>query len=153
MTMSRATTVPDDVADGFELDARLAGDCLILGKLDCSLLLLLNNSLLPWFILVPVTQATEIYQMHKQQQLQLLEEINLLSDFIYSEFSIEKLNVAAIGNIVKQLHVHVIGRSSSDFCWPGVVWGTDQSEPYGDAEIARIRKLLKSRLKARIVTS
>ena len=145
--------MPDDVADGFELDARLAGDCLILGKLDCSLLLLLNNSLLPWFILVPVTQATEIYQMHKQQQLQLLEEINLLSDFIYSEFSIEKLNVAAIGNIVKQLHVHVIGRSSSDFCWPGVVWGTDQSEPYGDAEIARIRKLLKSRLKARIVTS
>jgi len=142
--------VPDDVADGFELDARLAGDCLILGKLDCSLLLLMNNSLLPWFILVPVTQATEIYQMPGEQQLQLLEEVNLLSDFINSEFSIEKLNVAAIGNIVKQLHVHVIGRSSSDFCWPGVVWGTDRSEPYSDAEIARIRSSLQTRLKGRI---
>ncbi len=136
--------------DGFELDVKLAGDCLLLGELDCSLLLMMNNSLLPWFILVPVTQATEIYQMQKEQQLQLLEEINLLSDFINSEFSIEKLNVAAIGNIVKQLHVHVVGRHSSDYCWPGVVWGADQSEPYGDAEIARIRKLLKTRFKGRI---
>ena len=137
-------------ADGFELDARLANDCLLLGKLDCSLLLLMNNSLLPWFILVPVTQATEIYQMQKEQQLQLLEEINLLSGFINSEFSIEKLNVAAIGNIVKQLHVHVVGRHSSDYCWPGVVWGADQSEPYSDAEIARIRRSLKTRFKGRI---
>ncbi|MEA3303638.1 MAG: HIT family protein [Pseudomonadota bacterium] len=150
--MSRVIIVPDAGAesDGFELDARLAGDCLILGKLDCSLLLLMNNALVPWFILVPVTQATEIYQMQKEQQMQLREEINLLSSFIYSEFSIEKLNVAAIGNIVKQLHVHVIGRSSTDFCWPGVVWGTDQSEPYSDAEIACIRRSLQSRLKGRI---
>ena len=136
--------------NGFELDARLAGDCLILGKLDCSLLLLMNNALVPWFILVPVTQATEIYQMPEEQQAQLLEEINLLSDFINSEFSIEKLNVAAIGNIVKQLHVHIIGRHSSDFCWPGVVWGAEQSEPYSDAEIKRIKESLKIRLKGRI---
>ena len=148
--MSRVITVPDADADGFELDARLANDCLLLGKLDCSLLLLMNNSLLPWFILVPVTQATEIYQMQKEQQLQLLEEINLLSDFINSEFSIEKLNVAAIGNIVKQLHVHVVGRHSSDYCWPGVVWGADQSEPYSDAEIKRIKKSLETRLKQRL---
>ena len=155
MTTSRVITVADAGADvdGFELDARLANDCLLLGKLDCSLLLLMNNSLLPWFILVPVTQATEIYQMQREQQLQLLEEINLLSGFINNEFSIEKLNVAAIGNIVKQLHVHIVGRHSSDYCWPGVVWGTDQSEPYSDAEIARIRKSLKTRFKGRIVIS
>ena len=146
--MSRVTTVVD--VDGFKLDARLAGDCLILGKLDCSLLLLMNNALVPWFILVPVTQATEIYQMPEEQQAQLLEEINLLSDFINSEFSIEKLNVAAIGNIVKQLHVHIVGRHSSDFCWPGVVWGAEQSEPYSDAEIKRIKESLKIRLKGRI---
>jgi len=142
--------VAEDIADGFELDARLAGDCLILGKLDCSLLLLMNNALVPWFILVPVTQATEIYQMPEEQQAQLLEEINLLSDFINSEFSIEKLNVAAIGNIVKQLHLHIVGRHSSDFCWPGVVWGAEQSEPYSDAEIKRIKESLKIRLKGRI---
>ncbi len=136
--------------NGFELDARLAGDCLILGELDCSLLLLMNNSLVPWFILVPVTQATEIYQLPGKQQLQLLKEINLLSDFINREFSIEKLNVAAIGNIVKQLHVHVVGRHSSDYCWPGVVWGAEQSEPYSDAEIKRIKESLKIRLKGRI---
>ncbi|HBH35047.1 MAG TPA: HIT family protein [Gammaproteobacteria bacterium] len=148
--MSRVITVPDVDTDGFELDARLASDCLILGKLDCSLLLLMNNSLLPWFILVPLTQETEIYQLPREQQLQLLEEINMLSDFINSEFSIEKLNVAAIGNIVKQLHVHIVGRHSSDYCWPGVVWGADQSEPYTDTEVHRIRRSLLIRLKERI---
>ncbi len=137
--------MPD--VNGFELDARLAGDCLILGELDCSLLLLMNNSLVPWFILVPVTKATEIYQMQKEQQLQLLKEIDLLSDFINSEFAIEKLNVAAIGNIVRQLHVHIVGRHSSDYCWPGVVWGSQQSESYSDAEIKRIKASLKTRLK------
>ena len=142
--------MPDVDTDGFELDARLASDCLILGKLDCSLLLLMNNSLLPWFILVPLTQETEIYQLPREQQLQLLEEINMLSDFINSEFSIEKLNVAAIGNIVKQLHVHIVGRHSSDYCWPGVVWGADQSEPYTDTEVHRIRRSLLIRLKERI---
>jgi len=137
--------MPD--VNGFELDARLAGDCLILGELDCSLLLLMNNSLVPWFILVPVTKATEIYQMQKEQQLQMLKEIDLLSDFINSEFAIEKLNVAAIGNIVRQLHVHIVGRHSSDYCWPGVVWGSQQSESYSDAEIKRIKASLKTRLK------
>ncbi len=148
MTMSRVITVAD--VDGFELDARLAGDCLILGKLDCSLLLLMNNALVPWFILVPVTQATEIYQLPGEQQLQLLQEINLLSDYINNAFSIEKLNVAAIGNIVKQLHVHIVGRHSSDYCWPGVVWGSQQSEPYSDMEIERIKASLKTRLKHHI---
>lgn len=147
--MSRATTVADDVqrSNALELDARLAGDCLVLGELGSSKLLLMNNALLPWFILVPATEETEIYRLPREQQLQLLEEINLLSDFIYNEFPVEKLNIASIGNIVKQLHVHIIGRHSSDFCWPGVVWGTGQSKPYTDAEIARIRKLLESRLK------
>lgn len=150
--MSRAITVPDagKGADGFDLDARLAGDCLILGEFDFSLLLLMNNSLLPWFILVPQTQETEIYQLPREQQLQLLGEINLISDFINSEFSVEKLNVAAIGNIVKQLHVHIIGRHSSDYCWPGVVWGAEQSEPYSAAETERIKVLLKARLKQHI---
>ena len=136
--------------DGFELDARLAGDCMVLGKLDCSQLLLMNNALAPWFILVPATQATEIYQLPRKQQLQLLEEINLLSDYINNEFSIEKLNVAVIGNIVRQLHVHIVGRHSSDYCWPGVVWGAQQSEPYSDVEIKRIKASLKSRLKQHI---
>jgi len=80
--------VPD--VNGFELDARLAGDCLILGELDRSLLLLMNNALVPWFILVPVTKATEIYQLPEEYQLQLLKEIDLLSDFINSEFSHRK---------------------------------------------------------------
>ena len=140
--------MPD--VNGFELDVRLAGDCLILGELDCSLLLLMNNALVPWFILVPVTKATEIYQLPGEQQQQLLKEIDLLSHFINSEFAIEKLNVAAIGNIVKQLHVHIVGRHSSDYCWPGVVWGAEQSEPYSDVEIKRIKASLKSRLKQHI---
>ncbi|MEN8213460.1 MAG: HIT family protein [Pseudomonadota bacterium] len=140
----------EEEAEGFELDARLASDCLPMGELDCSRLLLMNNALLPWFILVPVTQATELYQMPQARQLQLLAEINLLSDYINSEFAVEKLNVAAIGNIVRQLHVHIVGRHSSDYCWPGVVWGAPQTEPYSDREVQRIKASLNTRLNSHI---
>ena len=98
--------------DNFELDPRLANGCLVLGKLNISLLLLVNNSLLPWFILVPKTSVTEMTDLSPSDQASLLEEINLLSAFVKGNFNISKLNIAAIGNIVSQLHIHIVGR------WP-----------------------------------
>jgi diadenosine tetraphosphate (Ap4A) HIT family hydrolase len=102
--------------NNFELDPRLTNDCLVLGKLNLSLLLLMNNSLVPWFILVPQTSETEVTDLPQPSQAILLEEINLISTFVKTNFQISKLNIAAIGNFVSQLHVHVVGRDPSDYC-------------------------------------
>jgi diadenosine tetraphosphate (Ap4A) HIT family hydrolase len=126
----------------FNLDPRLAKDCLVVGEMRLSLLLLMKNSLVPWFILVPHRTATELFELDQDDQTALLEEINLVSRFIKEFFKVEKLNIAAIGNIVRQLHVHVIGRNSSDFCWPNVVWGTKENRPYTDDEIKAIQAAL-----------
>ncbi len=124
--------------NNFTLDPRLAQDCVVLGKMRLSLLLLMKNSLVPWFILVPQRMATELFELNREDQETLREEINLMSRFVKEHFTVEKLNVAAIGNIVKQLHIHVIGRNSKDFCWPNVVWGTKEKQPYTDEEVTKI---------------
>lgn len=130
----------------FTLDPRLANDCIVLGEMRLSLVLLLNNALVPWFILVPRRTATEITELNREDQEALLEEINLLSGFVKGLPGVEKLNVAAIGNVVKQLHVHVIGRNPQDFCWPNVVWGRTEKAPYSNEKIGTIRKALVSGL-------
>ncbi len=130
----------------FTLDPRLANDCLVLGEMRLSLLLLLKNSLVPWFILVPRRHQTEIFELGREDQEALLEEINLISGFVKGLSGVEKLNVAAIGNVVKQLHVHVIGRNSEDFCWPNVVWGRPKKTPYTVEEIRAIRESLVTKL-------
>lgn len=130
----------------FSLNQQLDQDCITLGTLGDSILLLLNNSLVPWFILVPQTEASEIHEMPREQQIALLDEINLLARFIDHEFKPDKVNTAAIGNIVRQLHIHVIGRYEDDFCWPQVVWGRPEKKHYCDSELANIRTRLNSKL-------
>jgi len=130
----------------FTLDPRLANDCFELGHLKTSRLLLLNNALVPWFILVPDTGATEIYQLPHEQQLLLLEEINIISNYIRQNFVVDKLNVAAIGNIVSQMHIHLVGRRRDDFCWPGVVWGAKEKQAYQDSEVGAIKSGLSNSL-------
>ena len=127
----------------FSLAPRLAADCIVLGEMRLSRLLLLNNSLIPWFILVPRRDAVELFELESEDQLALLEEINLLSRFVKDHFDSEKLNVAAIGNIVKQMHIHVVGRKTTDYCWPNVVWGTREKEPYTTAEVAALVESLE----------
>lgn len=130
----------------FKLDSRLENDCFKLGRLNNSHLLLLDNSLVPWFILVPETTITEIYQLPHDQQIILLETINLLSNYLNNNFKVDKLNVAAIGNIVSQLHVHVVGRHINDFCWPGVVWGAEGKLPYKLEQVEAIKSQLIEQL-------
>jgi diadenosine tetraphosphate (Ap4A) HIT family hydrolase len=130
----------------FTLDPRLTNDCLILGSLSISQLLLVNNALLPWFILVPQTTKTELTDLSPTDQAKLLEEINLLAGFVKTNFEIAKLNIAAIGNIVSQLHIHVVGRDPSDYCWPNVVWGTSEREAYTSERINEISDALSEQL-------
>ena len=129
--------------DAFSLDPQLANDCLVLAESDTSLLLLMNNALVPWFILVPKTQETELHALDTVMQTALLKEINLLAEQVKTVFAVDKLNIAAIGNVVQQLHVHVIGRRHTDYCWPNVVWGRPEREPYTHAAIVELlQKLL-----------
>ena len=130
--------------NNFVLDPRLKADCIQLGDLELSLVLLMNNALVPWFILVPRVDENEIYLLSNEQQNTLYEEINILSKFVSDSFETDKLNIGAIGNIVNQLHVHIVGRRKDDVCWPGVVWGVKEKRPYSDAEIENIRTLASS---------
>jgi len=132
----------------FTLDPKLQQDCFVLGKLGSNQLLLMNNSLVPWFILVPEVDrsVTELYQLELETQQSLLEEIDKLSKFVAKQGETEKLNVAAIGNVVSQLHIHVVGRNKNDFCWPNVIWGTEQKQPYTDDAVQELSERLKSEL-------
>jgi diadenosine tetraphosphate (Ap4A) HIT family hydrolase len=130
----------------FQLNQQLDQDCITLGTFGSSLLLLLNNSLLPWFILVPETDACELFDMEAEPQRLLIDEINQLGKFVDQEFKTDKVNIAAIGNIVRQLHIHVVGRYEDDFYWPNVVWGAKEKKDYTPQEVQSIIARLQSKL-------
>lgn len=120
----------------FELHPRLLEDCHDLGRLDLCHLLLHRNATLPWFILVPEvhTSVTELHEMGLDQRLRLDGDLSCVARFVKSRLGAKKINLGAIGNIVPQLHVHVIGRDPADPCWPGVVWGRLPAGPAWTAE-------------------
>ena len=130
----------------FMLHQKLASDCIELGTLKDSMLLLMNNSLVPWFILVPKTIKRELYELTDTEQTDLYAHINLLSEFITRHFNVNKLNVASIGNVVNQMHIHVIGRRFDDYCWPDVVWGRTERQEYKEQEIVKIVQQLRNSL-------
>jgi len=120
------------------LDPRLQKDCFVLGKLELCQLLLMNNAAFPWFVLVPETTQIEVCDLTGSEQTLLWEEVNSIAEFVRANFQIDKLNIGAIGNVVSQLHVHVVGRREDDYCWPGVVWGSATEKQYKDKEVAAV---------------
>lgn len=137
----------------FVLDPQLAADCHVLGELDAGLLLLLDNALVPWFILVPRTEATELYQLDEEMQGIVWRDINALSEFVHTQFEVVKLNVAAIGNKVPQMHIHVVGRHPDDYCWPDVVWGAEGRADYSDERVRVIVSALEADYPGRFIRS
>lgn len=117
---------------GFELHPRLLEDCHRLGRFALSHLLLHRNAGLPWLILVPEVAGgvSELYELDPPSRRELDEEIDTVARCLKRSLGAQKINVAAIGNLVPQLHVHVVGRQPGDPCWPGVVWG---NLPHGPA--------------------
>ncbi len=123
------------------LHPQLKQDCFILGSFELSLLLLLNDSQYPWFILVPQREnIREIHQLSPEEQQQLIKESSLLAKTIETLFKADKINVAAIGNMVPQLHVHHIARFTTDIAWPKPVWGTFPAVPYNEEQVQSIRQ-------------
>ena len=135
-------------ASRFELAAQLRTDCHVLGRLPLSHVLLLDKREVPWFILVPETAVIELCDLDAEQQAQLQREVNALSRLLRAHFAVTKLNVAAIGNIVSQLHVHVIGRHAEDPWWPNVAWGQASAGGYTAAEVSAIAQSVASELGA-----
>ena len=123
----------------FQLDPRLAGDTLAVAEFPLSSLRMMNDSRWPWLILVPrISGACEVHDLSDADQRQLLREAALTGRVLKRLTGCEKINTAAIGNIVRQLHVHVIARREGDANWPGPVWGFGKREPYSDGASARL---------------
>ena len=113
------------------LHPRLAADCLRLGAFPLSELLLMNDARYPWYILVPRREGIrEIYALAEADQSQLLHESSTLARAMVEALAPHKLNIAAIGNIVPQLHLHHVARFTGDAAWPAPVWGRGEAEPY-----------------------
>ncbi|MGH8457490.1 MAG: HIT domain-containing protein [Stenotrophobium sp.] len=122
----------------FELHPRLAADTVTVNELPLSRLLLMNDSQYPWCILVPRREGLrEIYELSEADQLQLWRESAQLSRALMAEFRGDKLNVAALGNMVPQLHVHHIVRFAGDAAWPAPVWGRLPAQAYEAAALAQ----------------
>ena len=131
----------------FQLNPRLKQDCVAIGRFELCQLLMMNDSLYPWFILVPErADVQEIYQLSKTERQLLTEESSYLAEKMAAFYQADKMNIAAIGNIVPQLHIHHIVRFQTDKAWPAPVWGKFTAVPYTEQQIAdkmiRIKDLL-----------
>ncbi len=121
----------------FQLHPRLAADTREVARLTLCRVLLMNDRRFPWLILVPERpDIREIHQLSPADRAVLIEEIARVAGAMQSHHKAHKMNVAALGNQVPQLHVHVIARFTTDPAWPTPVWGKGAPEPYGEAEIA-----------------
>ena len=128
-----------------DIHPQLANDCIVLGHLPLCHLLLMNDSHYPWFILVPARiDIREIYQLENSDRRQLLDESCQLSELLMEVYKGDKLNVAALGNQVAQLHLHHIVRYTKDAAWPAPIWGRHAAQPYSLEAIEEIRTLLGS---------
>lgn len=117
----------------FELHTQLIKDSATLGDLTLSRVLLCNDTQYPWLILVPRrADIVELFQLTRIDQQQLLDEISTVSAALAGHFRADKMNIAALGNVVPQLHVHVIARFNDDPAWPRPIWGVAPAQPYSD---------------------
>lgn len=143
------TTDNLNVPTAFELDERLQEDCWQVMELPLSRLLLMNDAQYPWFILVPRRAGMqELFELGIEDSRQLQHESNLLGCTLMSLFKGQKLNVAALGNMVAQLHIHHIVRFADDPAWPAPVWGAHPAKPYTEERamqmITRMRAALEN---------
>jgi len=128
----------------FALDPRLQQDTVPIGDFELCRLLLSNDSNYPWFILVPRREAiSELFQLDTADQQQLWRETTALAELLKDLFDADKLNVATLGNVVSQLHMHVIVRKHEDAAWPAPVWGKQPAVPYEAGQVAAIREQLR----------
>jgi diadenosine tetraphosphate (Ap4A) HIT family hydrolase len=126
------------------LHPQLEKDCFVVGRFPLCALLLLNDANYPWFILVPQREnITEIHQLSEEDQRQLIKESSQLATCIEIEFNADKINIAALGNMVPQLHIHHIVRYKTDPAWPAPVWGKLPATAYTTPDAEQLRERMR----------
>jgi len=130
-----------------DLHPQLQKDCLLVGRFPLCRLLLMRDANYPWFILVPDREGIcEIFQLSEEDQIQLLRESSLLSAVLVERFHADKLNIAALGNVVPQLHLHHVVRYRDDPAWPAPVWGRVPARPYTPEGLSAVLAALRTGL-------
>lgn len=136
------------VTNEFELDSRLATDSVLIADGPLSQIRLMNDDRFPWIVLVPrVSGASEWIDLNGDQQRLLLAEINQISRHLKQKPGVAKLNIGALGNIVPQLHIHIVGRREGDAAWPGPVWGTGPAQRFDPDVLAERVGIWRQRLR------
>ncbi len=131
----------------FDLDPRLAADTAFVADGPLSQVRLMDDTRFPWLVLVPrVEGASEWIDLDGSQQRLLLAEINRASQLLRAVPGVEKLNIGALGNIVAQLHIHLVGRHREDAAWPGPVWGSGSAQRHTAEALATAAAQWRSRL-------
>ncbi len=127
-----------------DLHPQLKQDCLLIGRFPLCRLLLMQDANYPWFILVPDREGvTEIHQLDAADRQQLMRESCALATVLAERFKADKLNIAALGNVVPQLHVHHVVRHRKDPAWPAPVWGRVPPTPYTAGRLAEVLERLR----------
>ena len=124
----------------FTLHPTLARDTVEVARLPLCRVLLMKDRRFPWLILVPERESVrEIHELPPADRQALIEEIARASEVLTRLFQPDKLNIGALGNIVPQLHVHLVARTTTDPAWPGPVWGSGPAEAYTAGELEEVR--------------
>ncbi len=131
------------------IDPRLAEDTIPVARLQLSEVRLMDDSRFPWLVLIPARHATELFELSPLDRSSLMEEIATVSKALASIGLADKINVGSLGNIVPQLHVHVVGRRQGDAAWPGPVWGSGEAQRYGDEDREQMVAMIADALAAR----
>lgn len=141
---------PVTEATTFSLDTRLAGDTHFVAESELSLLLWFDERRYPWLVLVPKRPGlSELYELSRADRAQVMEESCAIARTLREEFSAFKVNIGALGNIVRQLHVHHVARFEQDPAWPSPVWGHSPRQPHDlSALTERTTRLRRSALTA-----
>lgn len=128
----------------FKLHPQLLADCHQLGRLPCAHLLLHRNAALHWFILVPEAACLDLTDLPPATRRGLLDDAAVVAAVLKGDLAYPRVNIGALGLVVPQLHLHVIGRREDDPCWPSPVWGKLPPGPvYGDGQLEKLRRALK----------
>ncbi len=131
----------------FELDKRLMNDTVVLGDFALCRVLLMNDNRYPWLILVPRTASiSEVFELTVEQQQQLWQETSKIGQVLKAEFQADKINIATLGNVVKQLHMHVVVRMQTDAAWPAPIWGQGAAQPYTADAVVQMCLCLRTAL-------
>jgi diadenosine tetraphosphate (Ap4A) HIT family hydrolase len=132
----------------FALDVKLAADVLAVGDMTLTRVLLMNDARWPWLILVPRRDGVvELTDLGAADLTQLIEEAALAAGFLKAHTGAHKINLGALGNIVRQLHLHVVARALGDPAWPGPVWAHGTARRYEGAEAAALIEAARTALK------